>query len=250
MAFKGIRIRYILAGASAVSATAGAGATYIFTTRRLEKAFEERLDRELDLAKTYYAKLNKDGEFADPETLASERGYIDPEQLKGVKPSYTTYSKAGTNVKVPEGIASLKVVEEAVGVTVSIDEEGDIEVTEVHRNIFDEDASGDHFNLEEEEKNRTQEYPYVISESEWENGLPGTEKIEMTYYAGDQILVDGAEEVVPDEDPIIGLVNLKRFGHGSNDPDIVYIRNERLDIDFMVVRNHGTYGETIGLGQG
>ena len=39
-----------------------------------------------------------------------------------------------------------------------------------------------------------------------------------------------------------------RFGHGSNDPNVVYIRNDRLKAEYEVLLNSGSYQEEI-LGQ-
>ena len=44
-------------------------------------------------------------------------------------------------------------------------------------------------------------------------------------------------------DEVIGLGNLGRWGHGSNDENIVYIRNLHLSLDFEVVRDRGSYAE-------
>ena len=86
--------------------------------------------------------------------------------------------------------------------------------------------------------------PYVIDFErfceEHEN-----EKITITYYEGDDTLVDEKEEIIPDVSSIIGYEALNNFGRGSEDPDVVYVRNDKMGIDYEVVRNQGNYKEVI-----
>ena len=51
--------------------------------------------------------------------------------------------------------------------------------------------------------------------------------------------------MVDDPDSTVGLENMSQFGNGSDDHDIVYIRNNRIACDFEVVRNKGSYAELV-----
>ena len=54
--------------------------------------------------------------------------------------------------------------------------------------------------------------------------------------------------MIPDADDAVGEMNLHRFGHGSGDNNVVYIRNDRLENDFIVLRSQGEYAkEVLGL---
>lgn len=94
---------------------------------------------------------------------------------------------------------------------------------------------------------RTQEEPYIIHEDEMrasENGYPS---VNYTYYAEDDVLVDEDERPLPHGDLIVGQDNL-RFGHGSDSQDVVFVRNDRLELDMEICRSPGSYErEVIGL---
>ncbi len=87
-----------------------------------------------------------------------------------------------------------------------------------------------------------QEPPFVISSNEYASDLDdeGAEysKKTFTYYEKHRVLLDEDDEVVPQNEieNMVGWRNLNRFGDQSNDPDTVFVRNRRLDIDFEVVR--------------
>lgn len=88
--------------------------------------------------------------------------------------------------------------------------------------------------------------PYLISIDEYmdENESPFT-KVEMTYFDGDDTLIDSRQQPLPDLDKYIGRKNLERFGEGTTDPDQMYIRNERLEVDIEVTRDENTYTRAI-----
>jgi hypothetical protein len=90
-----------------------------------------------------------------------------------------------------------------------------------------------------------QKEPYVINTEEYmeENEF---DKASISYYEDDQVLCDENEEVMDDIEGTVGWDNLGRFGDGSDDPEVVYVRNERLEIDFEVIRLSKSYAETVG----
>lgn len=81
--------------------------------------------------------------------------------------------------------------------------------------------------------------PFVISQNlyAWDED-EGDEyaKITLTWYPKQQVLLDEDQEPVEDVEAYVGFQNLKRFGDESDNPDVVFIRNRRLDTDFEVVR--------------
>lgn len=86
------------------------------------------------------------------------------------------------------------------------------------------------------------EPPFVISQQVFadDNDDEGNEYLKktVTWYEKARVLLDEDDEVVPQTeiDHMIGWRNLNRFGDQSSDPDTVFVRNRRLDIDFEVVR--------------
>lgn len=118
------------------------------------------------------------------------------------------------------------------------------EVTPVRRNAF---ASNDEdWDYEAEVRNRTTELPYILHKDEFYADEKGYSQITCTYYAGDRIMVD--------EDEHHPVYNHERttgpllFGHGSGDPKILYVRNDRLKAEYEIIHDDGLYSvEVLGL---
>jgi hypothetical protein len=104
------------------------------------------------------------------------------------------------------------------------------------------DRTTDNFNPADEE--RSEEEPYVVSIAEWSNDEEDFDKITVRYFEEDTTLVEELRsETLPLES--VGESNLLRFGVGSQDESIVYVRNEMLKIDFEVIRDEGSYTATV-----
>lgn len=99
------------------------------------------------------------------------------------------------------------------------------------------------WNYPRELESRSANSPYVIHQDEFVEGERGYTKVTYTYYAPDDVLVDEADEhPVPHGDLVVGQDNLK-FGHGTDDVDVVFVRNDRLEIDIEICRTHKSYEE-------
>lgn len=81
--------------------------------------------------------------------------------------------------------------------------------------------------------------PFVISQAEyaWDEEGQAYDKETLTYFPRERVLVDDDEEVIDDVRGVIGWPNLNRFGDESEDADIVFVRNRRLNTDYEVVRD-------------
>lgn len=80
--------------------------------------------------------------------------------------------------------------------------------------------------------------PFVISQEEFAWSDEGDEyaKTTLKYYPKQQVLLDEEEEPVDDVEAYVGWRALNRFGEDSGNPDVVYVRNRRLETDFEVER--------------
>jgi gas vesicle protein len=105
------------------------------------------------------------------------------------------------------------------------------------------DTPGEPWNYAKEVKSRTRQVPYVIHLDEFRQNEPEHEQVTYTYYEQDDILADSHDMTIDDMDKVIGIANLERWGHGSQDVNIVYIRNEVLSLDLEIVRDRGSYAE-------
>lgn len=80
--------------------------------------------------------------------------------------------------------------------------------------------------------------PFVISRNNyaWDEEGENYDKITLTYYPRDRVLLDDEEDPIEDITRIIGWKNLNRFGSESEDPDVVFVRNRRMATDFEVIK--------------
>lgn len=89
--------------------------------------------------------------------------------------------------------------------------------------------------------------PHVITFEQFNEECDNYDKITLTYYADGDTLTDEDESIIDNVLELVGYEALLSFGEGSNDPDIVYVRNDSLRIDYEIVRSEGSY-KTIVLG--
>lgn len=85
------------------------------------------------------------------------------------------------------------------------------------------------------------EIPYVIAPEEY-GEMDGYEEIELTYFA-DEVLVDDDFNVVDNIDDIVGYESLTSFDEYED--DAVYVRNDRLRIDYSILREERTYADYL-----
>lgn len=87
--------------------------------------------------------------------------------------------------------------------------------------------------------------PFIISIDDFEDPNSTFDKITINYYEDDETLVDESEEPVVDVTAMIGPDALNSFGFKSRDPEIVYVRNEKLEIDYEVIRLSKSYAKSV-----
>jgi len=80
--------------------------------------------------------------------------------------------------------------------------------------------------------------PFVISANEysWSEEGDDYEKTTLTYYPRHRVLLDEDEDPVDDIATTVGWRNLAQFGGESGDPNVVFVRNRRLEVDFEIVK--------------
>lgn len=89
-----------------------------------------------------------------------------------------------------------------------------------------------------ETEQRTPDKPYIIHRDEYYDNEDDSRQSTLTYYEGDNILCDGHDTPVYDAENVVGIL---KFGHGSLDPNVCYVRNERLMAEYEVLRDGGYY---------
>lgn len=221
----------VFVAVGAVSGAAGALIAYKIVKRKLEFQFEERLAEEIQATKDFYGAVHKT-EFATPEEAV--KALIPEEELREQVRDYQGRPSEGP-------IAYDKIKPEKVVVEVIKEET----VTAVTANVFE--STEWNWDRELAERKRIgPEEPYVLHFDEFMQNEPDYQQNTLTYYVEDDTLADEKEEIVHDVFDAIGDKEiLGKFGHGSNDPRTLYIRNPRLDLDFEVVLSEKSYSQDV-----
>lgn len=114
----------------------------------------------------------------------------------------------------------------------------------VAKNVFDN--AGDEWDYKVELEARDKTRPYIIHVDEFVADEMGWgSQSTLTWYEGDQVLCDEQDKPIYNHSETVGEL---RFGHGSNDANVVYIRNEKLQSEFEVLRDTDSY-ENVVLGK-
>lgn len=200
----------------------GLGTGLLIVKKRLETKYDEIAKREIAEAKQFYSILHKKDDYDTPESAVESLGRTAAEAI-------VRY----------QGAEPTRVVEDVslVDIPIDPDDMGTMEVV-------DGDPLED-FDYDEEIKNRVPGVPYVISHDEYMEAESEHSQVTVTYFEGDGVLIDERDQPIDDIDETVGLDNLERFGVGSKDNKIVYIRNDKLDIDFEVVQSMNKYSEEV-----
>lgn len=84
--------------------------------------------------------------------------------------------------------------------------------------------------------------PYVITPNQFVHEKRYYDKVTLLYYEGDGTLVSETDDYVEDINSAIGEESLSHFGEWEQ--DAVYVRNDKLSIDYEVILQHSAYGDT------
>lgn len=111
---------------------------------------------------------------------------------------------------------------------------------EIQINIFK--SENPEWDYEAELSTRTAETPYVISKEEYFEDEAGNEQLTFTYYEGDEVLTDDHD--VPIDNFRTRFPEMP-FGHGSGDTNVVYIRDEKREAEYEILRHTGLFSVEI-----
>jgi hypothetical protein len=221
-----------------------AGAGYVgwkLAKRHYTKKFEAELGEQVESARKFYGRLHKTDEDLTPEKLAEKHKSDEDEGADAAADALQAYQASAviSDIRPPRPPRQYN-----KPTTVAVEEEPEVPV---EQNVFVNGQSDvpEGFDLAEELTKRDPDIPYVISKDEYfenEGDLPQTS---LTYYAGDEILADDRDEVIDNVEALVGEKNLARFGHGSDDKNLVYIRNERIGAEYEIAYSGGKYSDEV-----
>lgn len=234
------RTGLVVLGASVVSLAAGAGLGYLVAKKQLDDYYRNLSEQEIAEAKKFYSILYKRTD--DTKTPADAASSLIPNEAEAAK-AIRRYQGVDEEVSVVVGTPGSQ--EWHVPET-EYDEE---EPEEIAKNVFDDPRAPSNFpDFEVEVKKRTEEAPYVISQDEFLANETSYMQSTITYFAGDNVLVDERDTPIENPDSTVGLDSLLKFGQWSNDRKIVYVRNDALEMEYEIANSEGKYSvEVLGL---
>jgi hypothetical protein len=210
-------VGYVLGGV-AVGLVVGFAVGYRFNKEKIKAEAFRQSEAEVEKIRELYQQKTVAATPKPPvEEIIEERGYKGPEIAydRPLKPP------------VPGVVEPVVVVPPPVVI---------VEETEVRIPVW---------NYDEELEKRVHGQPYIIHQDELADKQDEYNRVIYTYYAGDDVLVDEENgHPLPHADIVVGVENLK-FGYGSDDENVVFVRNDRLELDMEICRTPDSYEEKI-----
>ena len=89
--------------------------------------------------------------------------------------------------------------------------------------------------------------PYIITEEEFSETKLNFQKLSIKYYTGgkDKVLCDDKDAEIPNITWTVGANTLDQFGIDQNGPHILYVRNEKIEVDFEICLDYNSYTEKV-----
>lgn len=236
--------REIVIGTAAgvVSFGVGAAAGYIFCMRRtrstlanmehvLESMDEAVAQAELDLL-TLREETEKLVPFVDPDQTSLEE--------------ITPLTEDGSSTELPVHVIERHTDEGNQTHTLTVDELPTLD--HQRRNVFPATVGDDpnwDYDVEVRARELAPDQPFVLHKNEFEDNDPEYSQSTLTYYEGDDVLTDDHDVPIYDYKRLVGDI---KFGKGSGDPNVFYVRNPKLEADYEVLRHTGHYSvEVLGV---
>ena len=138
-----------------------------------------------------------------------------------------------------EGWTTTRVIQENEVEVIVLEEDTEVEIVDIRRakdSIFP--IATPDWDYEVEIASRTSDKPYIIHRDEFFANEADYSQTTLTYYKGDDVLLD--EQDIPLYDAKNIVCELE-FGKGSEDPSVVYVRNDRLEHEYEVLLDNGYY---------
>lgn len=115
----------------------------------------------------------------------------------------------------------------------------------VFRTTEGEKSKDDNWSYPDERNRRSPDTPYIIHQDEYTQNETDYMQVTYTYFAGDDVLVDTDDTILNNRETLIGSNTLNRFGHGSDDVNILYVRNDHLQLDIEICRSSRSYEQEV-----
>lgn len=227
----------VIAAVGAVAFSGGVALGHFLTKKKAEKFVDDALNTawRQQLGAINEVKETKDG-IEVTGTLTPEGAALvdgDPE-FKTIKTGRLVSFGPTSDPGAPGYVVSVTPVEGAPET-----DEANAEPTS--KNIFDDNIPG--WDYEEELTARESKQIYIITHDEFFGDEMGYKQDQLTYYKGDDMMCDALNKPIYNYSNFVGD-NLS-FGHGSKDPNVVFVRNEKERIEWEIALDVGRYEEEV-----
>jgi hypothetical protein len=247
----------IAGGSSLLSAAAAAVAGYYIGVKKSNKKFDVELQEQLAAAERVFKMKHKVGMYENPmDLLKTNPNNHDVEKAAATQAAYSGFATSDEDLERIAEVLSRQDHVEPVSHRKStlLDLEAEAEVDIRERNLF-ADAPDDEWPTFEEWAEmmpRGDRDPYVITHDEFHQTEVGYPTTSLTWfpddgYSGNGVLLDEADNPIPQVDEVVGEANMERFGMWSGKENCIYICNPRLEMYMEINRVQGSYAEFIGM---
>lgn len=230
----------ILATTAGVSAVVAGVVVGKIVAKRQALKYEDIITHEVNEARAFYQRINK----PPMEKVAAERlgDSIEEEVEEG---RLTQIKEAAEALQGYKGVMGKVPYDRPEIIPVQVEPPPTVQVTNVF--VEGQAMNRDDFDYEAEIAQRSEDNPYIISYDEFVQGEKDYEQASLRWYEGDDTLTDDKDVPIPatNVDEIVGDENLQKFGHGSRDPRIVYVRNDKMETDFEVAKNDSSFQAAV-----
>lgn len=218
--------------------------TFIFCNRKLETKYSELAAEEIaEMQEHYNAKaiaLENTVDKPALDALIQERGYVpEPEETEPPMAMAPPAAVVQAVEETKEETSSPPSIAESVG-------NPQVEERNVFRDYEPPPDLEDEWDWHKERASRSPLRPFVIHIEERDEN-DAYDSVTWTYYEEDDVICNEADDIISgaDRERIIGEANLNKFGHGSGDREVVYIRNPQLEMDIELVRSPNSYAREV-----
>lgn len=181
----------------AAGAVIGSVATYFLVKDKFEKQAQEDIDSVKEVFNRRMKEQSNNQEVEEKE-----------EEVEEVKEEVTQYEKLASSYSTFSN---------------GSDEEADSMLEDKYENR----------NIEVDSPDMIIDEPYIIAPEEF-GALDGYDLISLDYYS-DGVLTDDCEEIIENEEEIVGKDYAEHFG--EYEEDAVYVRNDRLKADYEILKD-------------
>lgn len=202
---------------------AGVGVGSLVTWKYVERKYKNLAEEEIESVKELYKeKLAEKSEFNKQKVETMKEDI----QKKEIEKNNQELEKIINNQKYVTGADYAEEETESVQVEDFRGQPGDID---------DED-----YLVNTQEDHLVPNPPYVITEDEF--GEFGNEEKTLIFYS-DSVLADDDDDIIVDPEAVVGNA-LEEF----NDPmtERVFVRDEKEEIDYIILRSEKTFSEVCG----